>query len=76
MSSKNCGWQAQWQRLPNGGIKHSSGLVVEYDDVLGWSTVDESLEAFQAAELERGVPLHDITARLQRLCREASELGS
>ena len=76
MTSKHYGWQAQWQRLPDGRLRHSSGLELEHDDILGWSTVDESLEAFHAAELERGVPLHDITARLQRLCREASELGS
>ena len=74
MTSKHYKWQAQWQRLPNGGIKHSSGLVVECDDVLGWQTEDASLAIFQASEKARGVPLHDIASRLQRLLREASEI--
>lgn len=74
MTSKHYKWQAQWQRLPNGGIKHSSGLVVEYDDALGWQTEDASLAIFQASEKARGVPLHDIASRLQRLLREASEI--
>ena len=73
MTSKHYKWQAQWQRLPNGGIKHSSGLVVEYDG-LGWQTEDASLAIFQASEKARGVPLHDIASRLQRLLREASEI--
>ena len=54
----------------------SSGLVVEYDDVLGWQTEDASLAIFQASEKARGVPLHDIASRLQRLLREASEIDA
>ena len=34
-------------------IKHSSGLVVEFDDVLGWQTEDASLAIFQASEKAR-----------------------
>ena len=48
--------------------------MVEYDDVLGWQTEDASLAIFQASEKARGVPLHDIASRLQRLLREASEI--
>jgi hypothetical protein len=32
---------------------------------------EDSIPAFQASEQARGVPLHDLVARLQRLCREA-----
>lgn len=76
MPSKRYKWQAQWQRLPNGNLKHSSGLIVEYDEVLGWQTEDASLAIFQASEKARGVPLHDLAARLQRLLREAAELDA
>ena len=37
---------------------------------------DASLAIFQASEKARGVPLHDIASRLQRLLREASEIDA
>lgn len=76
MPNKHYKWQAQWQRLPNGNLKHSSGLVVEYDEDLGWQTEDASLAIFQASEKSRGVPLHQLHERLQRLLREAAEFDT
>jgi hypothetical protein len=35
------------------------------------NVVSASLDAFQNAELSRGVPLHDLVERLKRLNREA-----
>lgn len=73
MTGKHYKWQTQWQRLPDGRLQHDTGLIVEHDEDLGWMTDDASLEAFQAAEVARGVPLHDLHARLQRLLREAAQ---
>jgi hypothetical protein len=52
---------------------HESGLAVEYNDVLGWSSTDDTAEAWSAWEMARGVPLHDLQARLKRLLKEAAE---
>lgn len=76
MPNKHYKWQVQWQRLPDGNLKHSSGLVVEYDEDLGWQTEDASLAIFQASEKSRGVPLHQLHERLQRLLREAAEFDT
>lgn len=73
MTSKNFGWHKSWKTLPNGRRRHLSGLEFEYDDVLGWSTCDETLEEFQTYERARGVPLHDLQSRLLRLARECGE---
>ena len=54
-------------------LVHDSGLAVEYDEDLGWSATDDTAEAWAAFEQARGVPLHDLPARMQRLCREAAE---
>ena len=36
----------------------------------------DGLAIFQSSEKARGVPLHDIASRLQRLLREASEIDA
>jgi hypothetical protein len=54
-------------------LVHDSGLAVEYDEDLGWSATDDTTEAWCAFEQARGVPLHDLQARLGRLLREAAE---
>lgn len=72
MTSKHYNWHKSWRR--NGArLVHDSGLAVEYDDELGWTSVDDTTEAWSAFELARGVPLHQQAARLQRLLKEASE---
>jgi hypothetical protein len=61
-------WRRDGQRL-----LHDSGLVVEFDDELGWSATDDTAEAWAAFEHARGVPLHDLAQLMQRLCSEAAE---
>lgn len=73
MTSKNFGWHKNWLALPNGRRLHLSGLEFEYDAGLGWSTCDDTLAEFQAYEVARGVPLHDMQSRLLRLVRECAE---
>ncbi len=75
MPSSNKQEQSEWSR--EGSIfVHSSGLRIEYDEDLGWSATDDTAEAWAAFEQARGVPLHDLPARMQRLCREAAEWGA
>lgn len=76
MSGKHKDWHKAWSRLPSGRLRHLSGLEFEvivgadYTDI---ETADDTLAEFQAYEHARGVPLHDLAARVQRLCREAAE---
>jgi hypothetical protein len=72
MTSKHFGWHKAWRR-DGPRLVHDSGLAVEYDDVLGWCSTDDTQEAWSAFELARGVPLHQQQARLDRLLREARE---
>lgn len=72
MTGKNRNWHRAWTRLPDGRLRHESGIEFEFDEELGWSTVDASLVAFHDAETARGVPVHDLAARLIRLAREAA----
>jgi len=71
MAGKHRNWHAAWRR-DGARLLHESGLAVEYDEVLGWTTTDGTIQAWSASEENRGVPLHDLQARLQRLLREAS----
>lgn len=76
MVGKKYRWQAAWTRLPDGGLIHSSGLrvtVTRGDGYTDLSADPATLAAFQDFEAARGVPFHDIAARLQRLIREAEE---
>lgn len=73
-------WQTAWSRLPNGSVKHDSGLTFvladrDDDDALGSDLlVDQStMPAFEAHERARGVPAHDLWQRAARLAREAGE---
>lgn len=72
MPGKRYNWRRAWSR-DGYRLLHDSGLVVEYDAELGWAATDDSAEAWAAFEQARGVPLHDLSARMQRLCREAAE---
>lgn len=76
MTGKHYQWHRAWSRLPSGRLKHISGLEFEIthgdgytDVVLEQSTMDE----FQRHERARGVPVHDLVRRLQRLCHEAND---
>lgn len=73
MTNKHFNWHKAWHRSSDGRLCHESGLQFEYDEVLGWHTCTDTLNVFQDFEIKRGVPLHDIQARLMRLTREACE---
>lgn len=72
MSGKHKNWHKAWRR-DGARLLHESGLAVEYDDVLGWCSTEDTTEAWSSFEIARGVPLHDLTARLNRLIKEAQE---
>lgn len=75
MTGKHYRWHRAWRRDADCPVRllHDSGLVVEYDHELGcWAATEDSCEAWAAWECARGVPLHDLTARLTRLCKEAA----
>ena len=74
---KHDAWQDAWSRLPDGSVKHESGLtfvpVGASDGGIDLTATRESLDVWQSHELARGVPLHDLAKRGQRLAREAGE---
>lgn len=75
MTGKHFNWHKSWHR-EGARLIHSSGLAFEiikgdgYTDIVA---VNDTLEAWQAFELARGVPLHDLVERAKRLNREAAE---
>ena len=76
MTGKHNNWHKAWCRLPNGRLRHISGaefMLVRGDGFTDVKAAPETLGEFQAHELARGVPLHDVARRLIRLAREANE---
>lgn len=76
MTGKHYQWHMAWRREPSGHLLHDSGLRVLVTRGPGYTDLQASpdtLEAWQAFEAARGVPLHDMLARLQRLIREAEQ---
>jgi hypothetical protein len=76
MVSKNHGWHKAWQRPPSGRLRHISGaefIVSPSDGYTDINVAPETLGEYQAFELARGVPLHDLAQRLMRLAREAHQ---
>ena len=76
MTGKHHNWHRAWSRLPNGRLRHISGAeftLVPGEGFTDVRVVPETLGEFQNYELARGVPLHDLVQRLQRLAREAGE---
>lgn len=76
MSGKHKNWHRAWSRLPSGRLRHISGL--EFEVTVGDGYTDVVLEPstmaeFQRHECARGVPVHDLVRRLQRLCYEAND---
>lgn len=72
MTGKRYNWHKAWHRQ-GARIVHESGLAFEMDAVLGVMTCDDTLEAWQAFEAARGVPVHDLIERIKRLAKEAAE---
>lgn len=76
MGGKHKNWHRAWSRLPDGRLKHISGAVFVVTRGDGYTDINaapETLGEFQAFELARGVPVHDLAQRLMRLAREAGE---
>ena len=77
MTGKHYAWQEAWTRLPDGSVKHESGLsfapVGASDGGIDMNATSESLGTWQSHELARGVPLDDLAKCGQRLAREAGE---
>ena len=76
MTGKHYAWHKAWQRLPNGRLRHISGAEFIVTRGVGYTDINaapETLPEYQAYELARGVPVHDLAQRLMRLAREAGE---
>lgn len=76
MPGKNKNWHRAWARVPSGRLRHISGaefVVVRGPGFTDINAAPETLGEFQAFELARGVPVHDLAQRLMRLAREAGE---
>ena len=76
MPGKHKNWHRAWSRLPDGRLRHISGaefMLVRGDGFTDVRAAPETLDEYQSFELARGVPLHDLVQRLQRLAREANE---
>lgn len=76
MSGRHKNWHRAWTRLPNGRLRHVSGaefVATRGDGYTDINAAPETLGEFQAFELARGVPVHDLAQRLIRLAREAGE---
>lgn len=74
MTGRRYAWHKAWQRLPDGRLRHVSGVEFTVERGDGFTDIrvtPDTLAAFQAHEAARGVPIHDMTARLMRLAREA-----
>lgn len=76
MVGKHHNWNRAWRREASGHLLHNSGLRVLVERGDGYTDLEaspETLDAYQAFEAARGVPLHDMLARLKRLLKEAEE---
>jgi hypothetical protein len=76
MSGKHKNWHKGWTRLPNGRLRHISGVEFTVEPGEGFIDIDaapDTLAEYQRYELARGVPAHDLAQRLMRLAREAGE---
>jgi hypothetical protein len=76
MTGKHHNWHKSWRRDDAGHLWHDSGLrvlVTLGDGYTDLKADPSTLEAFQVFEASRGVPFHDVVARLKRLIKEAEE---
>lgn len=76
MTGKHHNWHKAWQRQADGSLLHDTGLRLLVRPADGGATDleadGESLLLFQVREQARGVPMHDLQARLQRLLQEGA----
>lgn len=74
MTSKHFNWHKSWARDAQGHLVHTSGLrfiCTQGDGFTDLETDDASTAIFQASETARGVPVHQLVERVQRLTKEA-----
>ena len=74
MTGKHFNWHKAWARDAQGHLVHTSGLrfiVTHGDGFTDLETDDASMAIFQASETSRGVPMHQLVERVQRLTKEA-----
>lgn len=75
MTGKHKNWHRAWS-LRSDRLVHISGAEFTIERGDGYTDINaapETLGEFQAYELARGVPVHDLAQRLIRLAREAGE---
>jgi len=75
MTGKRYNWHKAW-RWQDQRLVHDSGIqfiATRCDGYTDINAAPDTLEAFQAFEMARGVPLHDLAARLQRITKEAAK---
>jgi hypothetical protein len=76
VTGKHRNWHRAWSRISLGRLRHESGaefVITQGEGRTDAQVSAETLAVFQASEHARGVPAHDLVARLQRLCREAAK---
>lgn len=74
VTNKHFNWHKSWSREASGHLVHTSGLrvlVIRGDGFIDLETDDASMAIFQASETSRGVPVHQLVDRVQRLLKEA-----
>lgn len=74
MTNKHFNWHKAWSREASGHLLHTSGLrvlVVQGKGFTDLETDEASMAIFQARETARGVPVHQLVERVQRLVKEA-----
>jgi hypothetical protein len=76
MTEKNTNWEKAWTRLPNGRLRHISGVEFTVESGEGFIDIDaapDTLAEYQRYEFARGVPPDDLAQRLMRLAHEAGD---
>lgn len=77
MTGKNYRWQTNWERLPDGSLRHVSGLVMRPergDGFTDFRAAPATLPALSTwlLEVRRTAP-HDLQRAAQRIAKEAGE---
>jgi len=77
MTNKRYKWQANWERLPDGSLRHISGLVMRPelgDGFTDFRAVPATLPALTKWLVDvRRTAAHDLQNAAQRIAREAGE---
>ena len=69
-------WPKGWTRLPNGRLRHISGVEFTVEPGEGFIDIDaapDTLAEYQRYEFARGVSPDELAQRLMRLAHEAGD---